>query len=71
MAETIRAAELPEGSVVVDDMRGIAFYAFTAPGDLADRWIVTAEAGCVLDSAVDFALRHGAKVLRVGTGEEG
>lgn len=66
----IRAADLPEGSVVVDDMRGIAFYAFTNPGDLPDRWTGDGE-GCVLDSAVDFALRNGGKVLRHGYGQEG
>jgi hypothetical protein len=64
------AADLPEGSVVVDDVRGIAWYANADPGE-EDRWDATGEKGCCVDSTVDWALQHGATVLRHGDGTEG
>jgi hypothetical protein len=67
---TVRAADLPEGSVVADDRRGIAFYANGAPGEFDDRWGVTGEADCP-DSMVQFALdNRGATVLRIGDGQD-
>ncbi|MEU0078482.1 hypothetical protein ABZY58_11350 [Micromonospora tulbaghiae] len=63
MANQTSAAHLPGGSVVVDDFKGKAFYAVGDPGE-PDRWVeTTAERA---DSTVDYALRHGAEVVRVG-----
>jgi hypothetical protein len=64
-----RAADLPDDSVVLDDLRGIAWYANGAPGE-EDRWDATGSEVRSDDSAVDWALAHGAEVLRVGTGRE-
>jgi len=59
----LTAASLPGGSVVVDDLKGTAFYAAGDPGT-ENRWseALTERA----DSTVDYALRHGAHVVRVG-----
>lgn len=63
MPDQTSAASLPGGSVVVDDLKGIAFYAVGDPGE-DDRWVeTTAERS---DLAVDYALRHGGEVVRVG-----
>jgi hypothetical protein len=65
-----RAADLPEASIVADDLRGIAFYANAGPGE-PERWDTTGEKDSTGDAAVDWAMRHGAEVVRVGDGMEG
>lgn len=64
-----RAEDLPAGSVVVDDLRWLAWYANADPGEV-DRWDETGAKACVQDSTIDWALQHGAKVLRVGYDDE-
>jgi hypothetical protein len=63
---TSKAADLPAGSVIVDDLRGIVWYANGAPGE-EDRWDAAGSEVRSDDSAIDWALRHGAVVLRAGT----
>jgi hypothetical protein len=58
-------ADLPSGSIVVDDLKGVAYYAAGEPGE-AYRWYETMYE--TTDSTVDYALRHGAEVVRVGDG---
>jgi hypothetical protein len=58
----IRAANLPDGSIVVDDLKGIVYY---AAGDGPHRWFKTDD-GENADSVVDYAIDHGATVVRVG-----
>lgn len=65
----LRAADLPAGSVVVDDLRGLAWYANADPGEV-DRWDETGAKGCVQDSAIDWALQHGATVWRIGVDDQ-
>jgi hypothetical protein len=66
VADRITAANLPSGSIVVDDLKGVAYYAAGEPGE-AYRWEKTNVAGD--DSMVDYALRLGAEVVRVGDGD--
>jgi hypothetical protein len=63
-----RAADLPVGSVVADDRSRIAWYATGRPGEYDDRWDATGSSVTSPDSSIDWALRHGATVLRVGDG---
>jgi hypothetical protein len=67
MPET-KAADLPDGSVVVDDQRGLAWYAGPQYSDA--RWIVTGigHLNPVTDHEVDGAMAYGAEVLRYGDG---
>ncbi|MCW6003824.1 hypothetical protein K1W54_04405 [Micromonospora sp. CPCC 205371] len=58
----IRAADLPDGSIVVDDLKGIIYY---AGGDRPHRWFKT-DNGENGDSTVDYVLQHGGTVVRVG-----
>lgn len=67
MTEPTRAADLPEGSVVLDDRRGIVWYAIGDPAG-KDRWDATGTEVTSNDGAIDWALRHGAVILRVGEG---
>lgn len=66
MAEQVQAAELPSGTVVVDDLKGVAFYAEAEPGE-PERWGKTSTGES--DLTVDYMLRHGAQVVRVGDGQ--
>jgi hypothetical protein len=59
-------ADLPSGSIIADDLKGVAYYAAGEPGE-AYRW-EKADVACD-DSIVDYALRHGAEVVRVGDGD--
>lgn len=68
-AARLTAAGLPEGTIVVDDLRGIVWYANAQPGD-EDRWTSTEYGGEIADSVVEWALRHGATVVRHGDGED-
>lgn len=58
----LTAADLPDGSIVVDDLKGVAYY---AGGEGDHRWFKTAD-GKHADSVVDYAIRHGATVARIG-----
>lgn len=65
MVEQTDAADLPGGSVVADDIRGVAYYAISSLGEGDDyRWVETGQP--VADSTVDYHLRDGAVVVRVG-----
>jgi hypothetical protein len=66
VADRITAANLPSGSIVVDDLKGVAYYAVGEPGE-DYRWHETMYE--TTDSTVDYALRHGAEVVRAGDGD--
>lgn len=61
-----RAADLPDGSIVVDDLRGLAWYAHKPA--TPRRWTVTGVGTlrAVGDHEVDAAIGHGAELLRYG-----
>jgi hypothetical protein len=56
------AGDLPDGSIVVDDLKGIVYY---AGGDGTHRWFRASD-GEYADSVVDYAIKHGATVVRAG-----
>lgn len=66
----INAAGLPDGTVVVDDLRGLAWYA--GPPGTDARWTVTGtgDLNPVTDHDLHGALLHGAEVLRYGGPEQ-
>ena len=63
----VKAADLPEGSIVVDDNRLLAWIAIGPPRVTPTRWLVTGSGAYVRSDEVDAALEYSAKVLRVGT----
>ncbi len=66
MTASPRAADLPDGSIVVDDLRGLAWYADKSA--TPRRWRVTGVGTlrAVADHEVDAAIGHGAELLRYG-----
>jgi hypothetical protein len=68
MADQIPVADLPSGTIIADDLKGVAYYAVGEPGE-DYRWHETMNE--TTDSTVDYALRHGAEVVRVGDGDRG
>lgn len=70
MTAVPRAADLPYMSVVVDDRRGLAWYA--GPRGVPGRWSCTGvgKLRAVEDDEIDAAVLYGAVVLRVGDGTE-
>lgn len=64
----MRAADLPLGSVVVDDDRSLVWIAVRRRNPAHGRWSVTGMPTFVKDRQVDEALAYTAKVLRVGDG---
>ena len=62
----IDAADLPEGSVVVDNDRRLAWIAFGKSEATAERWLVTGSGKYITDESVTAALLYSARVLRFG-----
>lgn len=62
----INAADLPEGSVVVDDERRLAWFAFGKSEATTERWLVTGSGKYITDESVSAALLYTARVLRFG-----
>jgi hypothetical protein len=65
MPEQSRAADLPECSIVVNDLAGKAFYAQHGPG-YEPRWVAAAGEPDLPSSTVDYEIKHGARVIRIG-----
>jgi hypothetical protein len=63
-----RAADLPVGSVVVDDDRHLVWIAVPRRSSAYGRWSVSGAQSFVSDGDVDAALGYTAEVLRVGDG---
>jgi hypothetical protein len=63
-----RAADLPVGSVVVDDDRSLVWIAVQRRSPAYGRWSVSGSPSFVTDHEVDGALAYTAQVLRVGDG---
>jgi hypothetical protein len=62
----VNAADLPEGTVVVDDDRHLAWFAFGKSEATAERWLVTGSGKYITDESVSAALLYTARVLRFG-----
>lgn len=68
----VKAADLPEGSVVIDDNRHLVWTATPPPSrPESGRWTVSGSPSRITDRQVDAALLHTAVVLRHGYGDEG
>lgn len=68
VASALRAADLPERSIVVDDSRQIVWYAIAEPAEGSARWDCGQE-DQENDATVQYAIdNRGATVLRVGDG---
>jgi hypothetical protein len=63
-----RAADLPVGSVVVDDDRHLVWIAVPRPSGHYPRWSVSGAQTFISDPEIDAALLYTAQVLRVGYG---
>jgi len=62
----IKAANLPEGSIVVDDDRHLVWIAVQRPSGAYARWSVSGSAAYITDREIDAAMSYTARVLRVG-----
>lgn len=62
----VRAADLPVGSVVVDDDRSLVWIAVQRRSPAYGRWSVSGSPTFITDQDIDGALAYTAKVLRVG-----
>ncbi len=67
MTANPRAADRPDGSVVVNDLIGVAWRASHDDSD-GGRWKMTGASWGSDDAAIDEQLALGAQVLRVGDG---
>lgn len=65
---TPRAADLPVGSVVVDDDRFLVWIAVPRPSPAFGRWSVSGSPSYITDNEIDAAMSYTAEVLRVGDG---
>jgi hypothetical protein len=63
-----RAADLPVGSVVVDDDRSLVWIAVPRPSASYGRWSVSGSSAFITDKEIDAAMSYTARVLRVGDG---
>jgi hypothetical protein len=61
---TNRAADLPEGSVVVDDDRHLVWIAVPRPSRAYGRWSVSGSDAYITDREIDAAMSYTARVLR-------
>lgn len=62
----IKAADLPDGSVVVDDNRLLVWICVPRPNGSYGRWSVSGSAAYITDREIDAAMLHTAVVLREG-----
>ena len=62
----MNAADLPEGSVVVDDNRHLVWIACPRPSAAYGRWSVSGSPTYITDREIDAAMEHTARVLREG-----
>lgn len=65
-----RAADLPVGSIVVDDDRGLVWIAVQRRSPAHGRWSASGAEKFVTDGEIDAACAYSARVLRVGYGSE-
>lgn len=65
---TFRAADLPVGSVVVDDERFLVWTAVPRSAPAFGRWSVSGSPSYITDKEIDAAMGYTARVLRVGDG---
>lgn len=61
-----RAEDLPVGSVVVDDDRGLVWIALPARYSWQGRWSVSGSPTFITDHEINGALAYTARVLRFG-----
>lgn len=62
------AADLPVGSVVVDDDRLLVWIAVPRPSAAFGRWSVSGSPNYITDKEIDAAMGYTARVLRIGIG---
>lgn len=62
----IKAADLPDGSVVVDDNRHLVWIAVPRPNANIGRWSVSGSPTYITDKEIDAAMSYTARVLREG-----
>lgn len=63
---TVKAANLPDGSIVVDDDRHLVWIAVPRPSSAYGRWSVSGSDAYITDKVIDAAMGYTARVLREG-----
>lgn len=62
----VKAADLPVGSIVIDDDRQLVWMAVSRPSAHYGRWSVSGSPAYITDREIDAAMGYTARVLRVG-----